>query len=179
MYELIEVTQADRDAAADYMRVSQIGTAATLRRYTDGGADDSNFVQAFARHRQRFATPAPIPEDIEGLAAISSGQLTAEYLAMTPLQKWETLALNGLLGTDEPWIEDMRQVLRTLAGERARLREALEPFANTPLPLHEFDATPVTIWPESPVSAAPSLSYGHFRRAGQALASTDRERGER
>lgn len=45
---------------------------------------------------------------------VEAGKLTPEYLAMTPLQKWETLALNGLLGTDEPWIEDMRAALSAL-----------------------------------------------------------------
>ncbi len=40
--------------------------------------------------------------------------LTDEYLAMTPLQKWETLCANGLIGTNEPWIEDMRQSLKAM-----------------------------------------------------------------
>lgn len=45
----------------------------------------------------------------------SNAKLTAEYLAMTPLQKWETLCLNGLIGYGEPWIEDMRQSLKALS----------------------------------------------------------------
>jgi len=48
----------------------------------------------------------------------SRSKLTAEYLAMSPLQKWETLTVNGLLGTDEPWIADMRETLRGLSTDR-------------------------------------------------------------
>jgi len=43
-----------------------------------------------------------------------AAKLTDEYLAMTPRQKWETLCLNGLIGYGEPWIEDMRQSLKSL-----------------------------------------------------------------
>jgi hypothetical protein len=47
-----------------------------------------------------------------GQPSDDAGKLTPQFVAMSPLQKWETLALNGLLGTDEPWIEDMRQALK-------------------------------------------------------------------
>lgn len=48
---MVEVTQADRDAAAAYWKVSRIGNAGTQRRYLSGEADNSFIVQAFARHR--------------------------------------------------------------------------------------------------------------------------------
>lgn len=60
--------------------------------------------------------PSGEPERREaGEVLDARAKLTPEYLAMTPLQKWETLTLHGLLGTDEPWIEDMRQTLRALS----------------------------------------------------------------
>lgn len=70
--------------------------------------------------------------------------LTPAFKAMSPLHKWETLVLSGLIGTNEPWIEDMRDALReqsdlierlvlriaTIEGARGRLREALGVAAN-------------------------------------------------
>jgi hypothetical protein len=53
-------------------------------------------------------------------------RLTTKFLAMSPLEKWETLALNGLLGTDEPWIENMRQSLRAQQEEGEQLRRDLD-----------------------------------------------------
>lgn len=47
-----DVTQADRDAAAAYWKVSRIGNAETQRRYLSGEADASFIVQAFAAHRE-------------------------------------------------------------------------------------------------------------------------------
>jgi len=64
------------------------------------------------------------------LEGTTPGRLTAEYLAMTPLQKWETLTLNGLLGTNEPWIEDMRQHLARKAASADKLVEALDAIRN-------------------------------------------------
>lgn len=46
-----EVTQADRDAAANYMRRAGVATAESYRGYVGGVYDASNIVQAFARHR--------------------------------------------------------------------------------------------------------------------------------
>lgn len=39
-------------------------------------------------------------------------RLTPAFLSASPFKKWELLTLNGLLGTDEPWIEHMRSALR-------------------------------------------------------------------
>lgn len=47
---MTEITQAAREAAAGYMRASRIGSEATYRRYSEGGADNSGIVQAFAAH---------------------------------------------------------------------------------------------------------------------------------
>lgn len=49
--ELLAVTQADREAVADYMVKSGIGTNSTWRGYRDGRFDYANIIQAFARHR--------------------------------------------------------------------------------------------------------------------------------
>lgn len=55
----------------------------------------------------------------DAVAEAARGKLTAAFVAMTPLQKWEALALHGLLGTDEPWIEDMRRALKEQEGQFA------------------------------------------------------------
>ena len=64
------------------------------------------------------------PDIVEGL--------TTAFIEASPLEKWELLALNGLLGTDEPWIENMRDALKAqettnaqLRADNARLVEAL------------------------------------------------------
>lgn len=69
------------------------------------------------------------------MPAVSEGEarLTPEYLAMTPLQKWDTLALHGLLGTNEPWIADMRRTLSNLptpTDHKKIIGELLEEVAN-------------------------------------------------
>lgn len=45
------ITQADRDAAAAYWKVSMIGSSMTQKLYKSGEFDSSLIVQAFARHR--------------------------------------------------------------------------------------------------------------------------------
>lgn len=49
---MTNITQEDRDAAADYWSISRIGNSETQRRYRAGEADASMIVQAFARHRE-------------------------------------------------------------------------------------------------------------------------------
>lgn len=49
-------------------------------------------------------------------------RLTAEFRAMTALQKWDTLTLQGLLGTNEPWIADIREHLKRDAARIATQR---------------------------------------------------------
>lgn len=63
-------------------------------------------------------------------AEIGKGEregLTSDFLAMSPLQKWDTLTLNGLLGTDEPWIDEMRD---SLLAAQARVRVLEEALGN-------------------------------------------------
>lgn len=52
----------------------------------------------------------------------AEARLTEAFNSMSPLEQWETLTLNGLLGTDEPWIEGVRDNLRAQAALLARLR---------------------------------------------------------
>jgi len=53
---------------------------------------------------------APEPRIV---AAVPEGnRLTPQFIAMNGRDKWETLVLSGLIGTDEPWIEAMRDTLR-------------------------------------------------------------------
>lgn len=73
----------------------------------------------------RLATPKgdrwmdkPVPD--QGVV------LTDVFKAMNGLQKWETLVLNGLIGTDEPWIEAMRDTLREDQAKITVLAEGLE-----------------------------------------------------
>lgn len=86
-----------------------------------------------------LATPAPgvVNRDDE---------LTPEFRALSLLQKWETLTLHGLLGTNEPWIEHMRRGLSTLpdttGGDGLReaelvaaLRSALTAIGHDTLPI--------------------------------------------
>ena len=47
------VTDADREAAAEYWRLNRIGNNETQRRYLSGEADLSFIVQALARHREQ------------------------------------------------------------------------------------------------------------------------------
>jgi hypothetical protein len=49
MTDTPQVEQRHREAAADYLRKSRIGTNETYRRYLEGIYDESNIVQAFAR----------------------------------------------------------------------------------------------------------------------------------
>lgn len=49
---LVEVTQADRDAAADWLALVRLsGTLGLIEDIRDGKADHNPLVQAFARHR--------------------------------------------------------------------------------------------------------------------------------
>lgn len=55
----LEVTQADRDAAADL--IGRIGLSWSGDMIRDGKSDDHAYVQAFARHRLATRTPDPTP----------------------------------------------------------------------------------------------------------------------
>jgi len=48
---MVEVTKTDRDATSAYWQSCGIGTDKTRAFYSEGKADDSQIIQAFARHR--------------------------------------------------------------------------------------------------------------------------------
>lgn len=53
----IKITQADRDAAAEYTTADGRDVLGFCRAVTDGAEDSSNVVQAFAAHRQAAVDP--------------------------------------------------------------------------------------------------------------------------
>lgn len=71
--DVVEVTQADREAAADVWRdyIARIGEVMAEKAIRKGISDDTIIVQAFARHRitaLRLAeTSAALPDDVAGL----------------------------------------------------------------------------------------------------------------
>lgn len=52
-------------------------------------------------------------------------ELTPQFLAMNGRDKWETLVLHGLVGTNEPWIAELTKTLREEAAESERKNELL------------------------------------------------------
>lgn len=89
------------------------GATAYRREILAGKHDNENAFRALVAGMLAALSLTARREGVEVTDARS--RLTPEYLAMSPLQKWETLTLHGLLGTDEPWIEDMRETLRARA----------------------------------------------------------------
>jgi hypothetical protein len=116
---------ASPPAAPDMREAGEDVVSEAYRQgYHDGAEDGSpvdgdSLADGWSNFRANSAALASSPMD----AVTARGKLTPEYLAMTPLQKWETLALHGLLGTDEPWIEDMRETLRSVQAAVEEERE--------------------------------------------------------
>lgn len=147
----VTVTLEDREAAAAWFELTNsLGIDHTGEAFTralrDGSYDGDRhpLVQAFARHRLAHSGAV----DVEA-------RLTPEYLAMSPLQKWETLAVHGLLGTNEPWIEDMRRTLAALprpVGRGEIIEEAWQPIESAPK-----DGTPVDLWVSRPGTIPPGV----------------------
>lgn len=52
--------------------------------------------------------------------------LTSKFAAMNGRDKWETLVLSGLIGTDEPWIAATTATLREEAAERQSLSDRID-----------------------------------------------------
>jgi hypothetical protein len=74
----VEVIQADRDAAAEYLTATATAHPMTIARIRDGEMDSGLSAQAFARHRQSFSrTPDEI---VEALEAALCAQTWAECL---------------------------------------------------------------------------------------------------
>lgn len=63
------ITAADREAAVAYWKSQRIGTAASYRAIRDGERDDSDLIQAFAKHRADSARAL-----VEALNAIVEGR---------------------------------------------------------------------------------------------------------
>ncbi len=78
---MVEVTQADRSAAAAYWKVSRIGNGETQRRYLAGESDQSYIVQAFAAHRlaARAELLAELSEPTEAMVAISEPDMSGGF----------------------------------------------------------------------------------------------------
>jgi hypothetical protein len=112
MDKTVEVSQAVREAAEGLTRPII-------------GIENRTAQEAFDIMADRFRSFTRATRPIAVCVASDRRKLTPEYLAMSPLEKWETLTLHGLLGTDEPWISDMRETLRATQPEAA-LREALK-----------------------------------------------------
>lgn len=68
--EQLEVSQADRDAAANIWRdyVARVGECIAEKAIREGASDCTMIVQAFARHRQ--ATEARMSAAVEALEAV-------------------------------------------------------------------------------------------------------------
>lgn len=98
-----------------------------LKQLAERAIDRFAAQEAYLGKEER-AEVAKLRADFAALASLSTptaeqvcrdNELTPEFRAMTALQKWETLTLHGLLGTNEPWIENMRQHLKADAALRA------------------------------------------------------------
>lgn len=62
--ELIEVTQADRDAAAPFAADPDPQVyGSQVQKIREGRCDDNLLVQAFARHRTRATLPSDVEAD--------------------------------------------------------------------------------------------------------------------
>ena len=82
--DVVEVTQADREAAADVWRdyIARIGEVMAEKAIRKGISDDTIIVQAFARHRitaLRLAeTSAALPDDVAGLVEWLEAQIVTD-----------------------------------------------------------------------------------------------------
>lgn len=85
----VEVTQADRDAAADFLiedRGAKPNGAAVLA-FRDGQEDTHHFVQAFARHRLAHSPTAPGVPRVAGEAMVDHAYMGAflrEFAKLVP-----------------------------------------------------------------------------------------------
>jgi len=77
---MVELTQADRDRAADTWRdyVAKLGECIVERAMRSGNMDDSSFAQAFASHRtQSTAALAAENERLRGLLTAAAQETVA------------------------------------------------------------------------------------------------------
>lgn len=97
-------------------KASSWGGEAIMAFVNPDGPEAAREIERLTTLLNTHATPA-LPEE--------RVKLTPKFRTMSPLQKWEALVLSGLIGTDEPWIEDMRAALQRQEAEGAALRADL------------------------------------------------------
>lgn len=123
--EPVDVTQADRDAAADSSPHN--GRWGSLVRA--GHLDFDPLVQAFARHRIAHTHPTPAPADVAGLVELIAKALYFDHVDQhgypNGLPTWDEMSDVGtVVATDrEHWCSMARAVLpfiTTLSAENAR-----------------------------------------------------------
>jgi hypothetical protein len=119
---MIEVTQADRNAAADWYRDCMDDD--TVARSIERGENDNMLVQAFARHRIAHQ-PQPSQDAVEPVAWM--------YQRDNEIEVWQTRwdnANGGYADNFVDWIETPFYAVipdtAALMADNARLREALE-----------------------------------------------------
>lgn len=116
----VVVTQADRDAAADYLRAVPMANTLLCVRVREG-SEDHALVQAFARHRLASHTP------VSG----SIGELVKRWRAMAHALRGRN-DLNAAHYLDEAaeTCTSLQARADRLEEEKAALRNALGPFAD-------------------------------------------------
>ena len=125
--DVVEVTQADREAAADVWRdyIARIGEVMAEKAIRKGISDDTIIVQAFARHRitaLRLAeTSAALPNDVAGL--VEDAKQLAECLDYPDARR----TVFGLIAT----LTAQARRIAELEAENARLRKTLATIANS------------------------------------------------
>ncbi len=119
--ELVEVTQADREAAACYWESQGIGTQASYRAHIKGTRDDSDLVQLLARHRHKANSKVNWAETVE--------RETARLLS-------ESFTNGRLAG-----LEETRASIQSLSTKAEELAACLETLADWPI---KENATAVT-----------------------------------
>lgn len=121
--DVVEVTQADREAAADVWRdyIARIGEVMAEKAIRKGISDDTIIVQAFARHRitaLRLAeTSAALPNDVAGL--VEDAKQLAECLDYPDARR----TVFGLIAT----LTALSQRIAELEAENARLHKLVQP----------------------------------------------------
>lgn len=130
--DVVEVTQADREAAADVWRdyIARIGEVMAEKAIRKGISDDTIIVQAFARHRitaLRLAeTSAALPDDVAKLKK----QLQDEY-SLNGGQGAYAWRSRELCGKAAAALTAQAQRIAELEAENARLRKTLATIANS------------------------------------------------
>lgn len=84
----VAVEQCDREAAADFTAMTQLGQMTHATRMRLGSLDNALLVQAFARHRLSATTP-PEPEPVDELEAVAVENKHGLLNAAEPYKHWD------------------------------------------------------------------------------------------